>query len=345
MHKFKIGGVEEAILSADKNVPDGITFIVAVTDNSFPPENLCSRPIINPYSKWNPLGLLFIIREILQEKPDILVCSLWRAIFAGIIIKLINRNIKTILFFHNERFNHIADKIISLLGLHVCDAIFVDSNKTKKLIERYSSKTIKRVSFITRIFCDIFEPSKKEKEEISFIFFGRLNKQKRLDRALKLIHELKHNSNLYVKFYVVGPDEGMLVKLKKIASDLNIEKNIEFTGPKSFSEIKDICRNVLFYLQLSDREGMGMSIIEAMQMGIVPIVTPVGEIPNYVKHMENGIIFNTISDTITLINLLISNEDLYVKLAQNSLLSFQNKPTYSDSFFSAVGQILDSHHR
>lgn len=336
MHKFKIGGVEEAILSADKNVPDGITFIVAVTDNSSPPAALSSRPIINPYSKWNPLGFLFTIREILKEKPDILVCSLWRSIFAGTIVKLINRNIKTILFFHNERFNHVADKIISLSGVRVCDAIFVDSNKTRKLIERYSTKKIKVISFITRKSDDIFNPSKKE---MSFIFFGRLNKQKRLDRALKLIHEIKHNCKSGVKFYIIGPDEGMLIKLKKIASDLKIEEDVEFTGPKSFTEIKDLCRNVLFYLQLSDHEGMGMSIIEAMQMGLVPIVTPVGEIPNYVDHMENGIIFNTISDAITHINLLVSDENLYIKLAQNSLLRFQNEPTYSDSFFSAIGQI------
>ena len=337
IHKFKIGGVEEAILSADRNVPDGIMFTIAAMEKSLPPVDLSSKPIINPCSKWNPLGFPYVVGKIIKENPDILVCSLWRAILAGIVIKLINRNIKTIIFFHSEEFNHPADKIVSLLGIRVCDAIFADSNKTKKFIEGYGTKKARVISFITRAPNETIGLPKKE---ISFIFFGRLDKQKRLDKALRLIFEIKHNHKSKVKFYVIGPDEGMLAKLKKIASDLQIEKEVEFVGPKPFAEIRGMCKNALFYLQLSDREGMGMSIIEAMQMGLVPIVTPVGEIPNYVDHMENGIIFHTMENAVRHIKLLLDDENLYIKLAQNSLAKFQGKPTYADSFFSAIRDIL-----
>ena len=35
-----------------------------------------------------------------------------------------------------------------------------------------------------------------------------------------------------------------------------------------------------FYLQLSDSEGSGMSIIEAMRFGLIPVITNVGEVVN-----------------------------------------------------------------
>ncbi len=335
MHKFKIGGVEEAVLSAGRNTPEGTDFIVAVTDKSLPSVTLDSKPIINPYSKWNPLGFIFIVKTILKENPDILVCSLWRSIAAGIVIKLIGNNITTIFFFHNEKFNHILDKIFSLLGIHICDRLFADSEKTKQFIGGYTSKKIEVISFVIR------KPGNNanvSRQTLSFVFFGRLNKQKRLDKAMELIYLLKGKYKSKIIFQIIGPNEGMLPILKKIASNYGIDDDVQFSGPKSFQEIQEACKKATFYLQLSDHEGMGMSVIEAMQMGLIPIVTPVGEIKNYVKHMKNGIIYQTLSDTIESIDRLVNDNALLVKLSQNSLFTFYNKPTYSESFFQKLGK-------
>ena len=39
--------------------------------------------------------------------------------------------------------------------------------------------------------------------------------------------------------------------------------------------------NASFYLQTSKFEGFAMSVVESMMMGLVPVVTPVGEIGRY----------------------------------------------------------------
>ena len=36
-----------------------------------------------------------------------------------------------------------------------------------------------------------------------------------------------------------------------------------------------------------------MSLIEAMQLGLVPVVTPVGEMGHYVTPLETGVIYET----------------------------------------------------
>ena len=44
-----------------------------------------------------------------------------------------------------------------------------------------------------------------------------------------------------------------------------------FSKKKNLSEIIKISKNYSFFLQLSDYEGMGMSVNESMQLGLVPV--------------------------------------------------------------------------
>ena len=60
-----------------------------------------------------------------------------------------------------------------------------------------------------------------------------------------------------------------------------MKNDVKFLGPKDLDSIIELTEETSFYLQTSKLEGMAMSVIESMQVGLIPLVTNVGEIQYY----------------------------------------------------------------
>jgi len=82
---------------------------------------------------------------------------------------------------------------------------------------------------------------------------------------------------------------------------LLINPGIEFTGYISQQELKKILSKTKIYCQLSLRESFGLSVLEAMKYGAIPVVTRAGSLPEVVG--ETGFLteFNDIEKTIAAI--------------------------------------------
>jgi glycosyltransferase involved in cell wall biosynthesis len=168
----------------------------------------------------------------------------------------------------------------------------------------------------------------------SFIFWGRIHKQKRLDNALYFFSEI-YTSNKDASFIIIGPDCGDLKSVRNLVSNLKLSSAVHFMGPLSFDNIKILSANASFYLQTSELEGMALSVVEAMQLGLVPIVTPVGEIKNYCVDGFNAIFITKNNwNAIDNVRLLLSNVEDYNKFRYNSISSWNNKITYKDDVFN-----------
>ena len=105
------------------------------------------------------------------------------------------------------------------------------------------------------------------------LFVGQLNWRKGPDYVIKiapLIIEKIPNA----VFLFIGPDAGMLTKLKELAMTLNVMEQVKFIGTVSEEALQDYLRSadVLVFPSLTDRECMGMSLKEAQANG-VPVVT------------------------------------------------------------------------
>lgn len=81
-----------------------------------------------------------------------------------------------------------------------------------------------------------------------------------------------------VRFVVVGlcPDNAV-DELKAVAP-----KNVEFTGLLPQGELREIFAKAKVYCQLSMHESFGMSTVEAMSSGCIPVVTRAGALPEVV---------------------------------------------------------------
>lgn len=97
--------------------------------------------------------------------------------------------------------------------------------------------------------------------------------------VVKAISELKKRGIIYT-YHVIGP--GDQTALKKLASDLGVEKQVIFYGMVSHEEVARILDSVDLYIQPSLQEGLPRAMVEAMSRGCVALGSNIAGIPELV---------------------------------------------------------------
>ncbi|WP_352287850.1 glycosyltransferase [Psychrobacter sp. GW64-MNA-CIBAN-0177] len=328
-----LGGVEQAARSLipHPNLDIEISFLRGKTLSKKDMIKLVSGPRVNLNS------LSFYINGfsyLVKSDPDVLITSLWRSSIIGIAYTLykkfiLKKEINFILFLHADRFAHKVDKLFTTLAAMLADEVWADSDATATSLlknDRFTKK-MKIISFLIRN--EQLKPCDLEEKEDNFVFWGRIAKQKQLDIAIKLFSKIKLRKPESI-FYIYGPDCGELEALKKLVSELNLLSNVLFMGSKKPNDYPSNAKRAKFFINTSSHEGMAIAVTEAMQLGLVPIVTPVGEIANYCIDGKNSIYYNSTTDK-DILNIL-SDTQLYSKLSQNAMEYWNYKNDYSKDF-------------
>ncbi|HLR19630.1 MAG TPA: N-acetyl-alpha-D-glucosaminyl L-malate synthase BshA [Staphylococcus sp.] len=116
---------------------------------------------------------------------------------------------------------------------------------------------------------------------------------KRIDTIIDTF--AKVHASLPSKLLLLG-DGPELMDMKQKARDLDIEDAVLFLGKQNWvSEFYQISDLVLL---LSEKESFGLSLLEAMKSGIVPIGSTAGGIKEVIKHEETGFLVD-IGDSTT----------------------------------------------
>ena len=324
-----IGGVETAARSmADHSIKD-IEFQV---DYVYPPPSGQHGPgdMLSPLPIWRST------RRVLAEKPDLLIVSLWRSCLVALLSKLFYRKLRLVLFLHFPSDAHWVDRFLTRWVAAMAEEIWADSQETlrDRLPSKYLGKR-KIISFVTRVI----EPLPAKRVEPVFIFWGRLHAQKALDRALH-IFSVVYRYNDAARFIIIGPDGGDLERIRMLASKLELMSAVSFRGEMDFNTISEEACVASFYLQTSTLEGMAMSVVEGMQLGLVPVVTPVGEIKSYCKHGENALLIQSDTAVVVEIVALLNQEELYQSMRNNAVSTWAEKTIYAESILQACQEML-----
>lgn len=321
-----IGGVETAARSMVDFQSNDIEFTLDYIYDGYRPT-------------FSPLPILVAIYRLIKKNPDLLVVSLWRACIVGIIVKWFRPQIKLALFLHCPNDAHLLDKLSTRLLSKYAEQIWADSQATlSKRLPFSSIKEGKVISFVTQRINAL--PMKKVSPY--FIFWGRIHANKNLERAVLIFADIfAHHPD--ARFIIIGPDGGELNKIQKQVNKLGLSVAVSFLGPMNMSEIKRQAELASFYLQTSELEGMAMSVVEAMQLGLLPIVTPVGEISNYCRDGENALLIYPNDKITRKIKQLILDNDKYQKLRTNSIATWQTSQLYSESTLQACINLLLKH--
>lgn len=100
------------------------------------------------------------------------------------------------------------------------------------------------------------------------------------EMAIKCVFYLKNEYGLDVNLTMVGPDLGTLSSCKLLVKELGLNQSVFFSGPISNNVLGEKYYNTHdFYVNTTDYESFGVSLMEAASCGIPIVTTNVGEIP------------------------------------------------------------------
>ncbi len=155
-------------------------------------------------------------------------------------------------------------------------------------VTRFSSLFYKTIFAISQNDYDTFKPLNKNivlqpnaieplGEDIyaghDFLYIGRLAEHKNVDQAIAVFAQLKKRHNVAGQFHVIGPEWDVTIdSLKKAAAAQGVESDVVFHGAATPARMREIARSCGYFMSGSAFEGFGMSMLEGMSVGLVPVV-------------------------------------------------------------------------
>lgn len=329
------GGAEIAAASMlDQPGLAGVFYLIAIAGRT-PLVGEHSRSIVSGYQGVNnPIAYVSTLCILVRAKPDYLVCSLWRSCLVGLLYKVINPRVRLVFFRHNERCGHFVEAFIQRLSLWACWCVLADSPASAKSVK--SPKHILVISFLLKRY-PVASRSPKP-VDASFIFWGCAKRQKRIDRAIDFIKKL-NDRGVCATLKVFGSDGGELQNLREQVACVGLGDKVSFHGVVPHTFLMHAAADYSFYLQLSQYEGFSMSTAEAMQFGLVPVVTPVGEIGSYCIDNENAIVVADASDLDESLDKLIAvlgSQSCFDRLVRNAANTWSGRATYREDFTAFI---------
>ncbi len=346
-----VGGLENvlATIVLNLNTEKYNVSVWCLKEGGFLADKLLKRgvevKVLNLPSSKNPAGIYQLYKLLKDNKVNIIHTHAYSAgtigrisaFFAGVPV-IISHN-HSVYSYYNKYY-HFVERFLSLLTdkiICVSDIVKKFTNKTQgidteKLITIHNG--IENVSPVP--------------EKISTSIKNGLGIPPDHTVICTITHMLKHKGVIYliksasillehrknVTFLLVG--EGSLKdELKKLCVNLKIEKNVIFAGERS--DIPEILSLSDIFVLPSLREGLPLTILEAMAYGKPVIATNVGGVPEVVKDRVSGILVSP-KDPEALYNAmneLLSDKEKLQKMGHNG------KKICNESFSSKtmVGKI------
>lgn len=326
-----IGGAEIAAHSAaDANQKISLFFMSPAPAPSPETTNIHHAKTGGPFS---PTTLRQGMQVFDTVNPDVVVFSLWKSFFMMLLMRILRPRVKTVVMLHSSKFVHIPDFVCTHLMQLLAHNVWSDSESALPRVLKFKRKRARVISFLAQKP----SPVTSKNPQPNFIFWGRLSAVKNLGGSCSFFQAI-HAKMPNAKLTIIGPDDGELSKLKSHVNALGLSNAVHFVGTKSWTEICDLASDHSFYIQFSIFEGMAMSVVEAMQLGLVPIVTPVGEIKRYGKDGENCIIHDTTTDALSAVLSTLEDPEKYQRLRLNAQTYWQTHPTFAEDFYIACGE-------
>ncbi|QDW98794.1 N-acetyl-alpha-D-glucosaminyl L-malate synthase BshA [Staphylococcus agnetis] len=124
-------------------------------------------------------------------------------------------------------------------------------------------------------------------DEKVIIHVSNFRKVKRIDTIIETFAHIR--KNIKAKLLLIG-DGPELLDMRQLVKSLNLTDDVLFLGKQdcmsNFYQISDLV------LLMSEKESFGLTLLEAMNSGVIPIGTSAGGIKEVIKHEETGFLVN-----------------------------------------------------
>jgi glycosyltransferase involved in cell wall biosynthesis len=319
-----IGGAESAARSMKAPLASALDLQVRFLFPTVSSQRQRSRTL-------NPVTALRSTLAVVREAPDVLIVSLWRSCLAGLLVKMLRPRTRMVVMIHNSVDAHLADHLATRAAIGVSDEVWADSEASVRLrFKRRIRRPLVVIPFLLQHLPPLDRSPDLPRPTPDFIFWGRLAAQKNLPRALDIFKNIARRHPA-ARFTIIGPDSGELAGLREECARAGIAESVRFEGPMPFESIRDEARTHSFYLQTSNYEGMAMSVVEAMQMGLVPVVTPAGEIASYCHPGINSVVVRDAESATAEVLRLLADPVAWEEMRRQAIATWRDGRTYRDA--------------
>ncbi len=287
-------------------------------------------------------GTIKSFRLLQIMKPDVVVASLWKSVPAAIMYKIFNPKVCLCGFYHQNGIIHFLERFFLKVLSKKQDMAFADSAATKKFIkEKLSVENTVVVPYLFN-FNTLHKTTIINHPKIKLVFFGRLAQVKRVDRML-LFCKLCKEAGINFQFDIYG--KGDAEKYKAIIDNYKLQNEVTIKDLLPLNKIQPTMLQYDFLLQLSDIEGMALSVVEGLSCGLIPLVTPVGEIENYTKDGVNALwLYPDFDKNLPLLVekllIVLKTPETYKSLSYEATQTFKTQKKYVESFCEGINDFI-----
>lgn len=220
------------------------------------------------------------------------------------------------------------------------DQVFCVSNSVKKVFDNeysnFKNKSKVMLNFIdfNKIELDAQEGKNiLDNNYLNIVTVGRLNEAKGIDVAIKAANYLDKN-NLKFRWYVIG-DGKEFSRLNSLIKKYSLSGKFILLGykenPYPYMNESDL------YVQPSRHEGFGLTVLEALFLKKIVLVSDIPALKEQVKENVNGFVFRldpkSLSDTIMKV---YNNEEI-----KNKIISNMNRQQEKMKIYNNQMSIID----
>ncbi|MFZ2192826.1 MAG: glycosyltransferase family 1 protein [Candidatus Moraniibacteriota bacterium] len=177
-----------------------------------------------------------------------------------------------------------ADKLIAVSAStkkDVCEMFKVSEDKVQVIYSGFDKRLSEKSKVSREEILKRYELSSDEKY---ILFLGTIEPVKNITRLLEAFALFKkmfasENKKFNYKLIMAGKKGWLAAEHKQLAKDLEIEKDLIFTGYVVGDEVPMLFSQADFFVMPSLYEGFGTTVLEAFATGVPAIVSGVSSIP------------------------------------------------------------------
>ena len=274
-----------------------------------------------------------------EIKPDIIINSCARVV--SLVAPYLNDNIKLITVSHSLKY--IEAELAGINSKYV-DRIIALSHFNKEFIrKKFSIKDAEKLSVVYNFVGEHpkateYRNRKITNKTINIVYPGGCAGSKTPELVIRVLRELQ-KTDLDFKFYWMGGNYVHLSRhlpflgVNDIRDFVKADERIVFTGRVPREEANELISKANIFLSPSRREGCPMSLIEAMRVGAICIVS---DFPNankeIIKDGVNGYVIphKNIKGFVERIKDIVNNHAEYKCIYENSYKSYCEELRYEN---------------
>jgi glycosyltransferase involved in cell wall biosynthesis len=191
---------------------------------------------------------------------------------------------------------------------------------------------------------ELFKPSSKTPDNL-IVWTGRFVSEKNLVGLIKIIRHVVHKDHS-VKFLLIGYGP-LKSKVIHLVNSAGLSKNnVEIVGPLDRVQIAEKLRSAKIFLFPSFKEGLPVSVLEAMASGLPVVGSRIPGVADIVKENYNGYLYRPVDyekmgDSILR---LLADESLCATFGKNSrkiIIDNYTWPTILESYIQIYNELAN----